>query len=123
MSLESGTASLHAGMIERARPRREALDDPFAPVRPVKEQGAIPPLDPARERPVFGLRRVQPVSAPETASPVPTGRRYGLTVRVHADLRERLRQFGQMTGRTNQSILHEALEARLAAAGISDKTH
>jgi hypothetical protein len=128
MNMESLTASLHAGLIQRARP---------AKVVPLRDdagagRGAVVALragDIARVRPAPAslvdvgppaMARVLPRSiaavepAGAQAAPAPA-RRFGLTVRVGAELRERLVAARERTGRTGQSILHDALAGYLAA--------
>jgi hypothetical protein len=114
MIMDFGTASLHGGLIQRARP---------AKVVPLRENGI-----PAGRAAVVSLRasdiaRGRPAPAPEpaplgraeeTAAPDAT-RRFGLTVRVRGELRERLHAMRMETGRTAQSILHDALAGHLAA--------
>lgn len=148
MNMESLTASLHAGLIQRARPAKVVplRDDAHsgapsgrAPVvqlraSDVARSRAVPaPLgkgefpareipvrdDPARGLPARVLARLQAVS--------PVGRlagraggaavfpRFGLTVRVGSGLRDLLLQARSRSGRTTQSILHDALVAYLGA--------
>lgn len=99
-------AGLHAGLIERARPRRNL---PKGVVSMVAQ----------RTDAVIGrtatLDRVAPVSALglEGLSPMPGSsplqRRRGLTLRVEHDLRQQLDAERTRSGRTIQSILHDAL--------------
>ena len=138
MSAEDGFASLHAGLIERARPRNDAPGPVPADVAVAPPAAPMPPASPPAARPVFGLRGTAAEARPATvldmvdeappaavvtveAQPFvprpPARKRFGLTVRVDGEVRERLRQMAGRSGRTNQSILHEALLAHLDGQG------
>jgi hypothetical protein len=129
MNMESLTASLHGGLIQRARP---AKAPPLREDAGGKRASVVPlrPGDIARARPapasLVDIHRpaiahvlagavpaVEPAAGPAAA--VPPSRRFGLTVRVGAELRERLGHARERTGRTGQCILHDALAAYLAA--------
>jgi hypothetical protein len=124
MNMESLTASLHSGLIQRARPKVVPLREDAGPGR-----AAVVPLrasDIARARPAAApLASVERPLAPRAevvcgsragafpAEPAPF-RRFGLTVRVGESLREMLLESRSRTGRTTQSILHDALVDYLA---------
>lgn len=102
----SGIASLHAGLIERARPKAEPIGilklraSNAAPVQ-VAGPVSLPLVHKAPQRPV-----------PKPKSP----QRYGLTLRVDQELRRELTKYTEHTGRTVQSVLHSALSGLLKQA-------
>ncbi|MEM9138740.1 MAG: hypothetical protein AAGB15_02830 [Pseudomonadota bacterium] len=102
MMHEQGMASLHAGLIERARPRPASAPS----VVPLVQRQA----DPARIMP--RLRAELAAAAPQPAEEPP--RRYALTVRVEPEVRRDLARLTARTGRTTQAVLHRALQAMLA---------
>ena len=129
MNMESLTASLHAGLIQRARPPkvvplREDAGPGRAAVVPLRagdigraRPAAASLVDLARPRLARALTRANVAAectGPDAAAVAPA-RRFGLTVRVGAELRGRLGAARQLTGCTGQSILHDALAAYLAA--------
>jgi hypothetical protein len=126
MSMETYSASLHAGLIQRTRPAarvvplRELSRAPLATHR--KTEAAAP-----AGAIVAALHESEIRPAPASAASVaavgaiaaPAGRwsfrrRFGLTVRVGGALRELLVHARRRTGRTTQSILHDALVQYLA---------
>ncbi len=126
MSMDSWGPSLHAGLIERTRPPASAN---VVPLRE-PEHYARAPAAPLRESAIARARRMlgRAPDGPERPGPriasiqsriasadahVHAGwsfrRRFGLTVRVHSAMRELLFDARLHTGRTTQSILHDAL--------------
>ena len=129
MNMESFTASLHAGLIQRARPPKVVplREDGFAGRAPVVQLRASD-IARARPAPTPLVRADHPRVVPARAETAPTveraearpagatpSRRFGLTVRVDESLRERLLGARLRTGRTTQSILQDALAGYLAA--------
>ncbi|MEM7060569.1 MAG: hypothetical protein AAF557_23565 [Pseudomonadota bacterium] len=99
-------ASLHAGLIERARPAKE-------PIGILKLRAASAP-PPKVAGPVEILQAR--IEEPSTAVAMPSRRRYGLTLRVEQDMRRQLAKFTDQTGRTLQSVLYAALSSYLVRA-------
>ena len=126
MNMEPCTASLHAGLIQRARPAKAVplREDACSGRASVVQLRAS---DIARARPAplgecelpgrAPARAVTPplAHADNMVAGVAPSRRFGLTVRVGEGLRERLLEARKRTGRTAQSILHDALVSYLAA--------
>lgn len=105
----SGIASLHAGLIERARPKAEPVG--IAKLRasqaaPVQVAGPV-------NLPLVRKEPQKPVAVPVVAQ---SPRRYGLTLRVDQQMREDLTRYTDYSGRTVQSVLHSALSGYLARA-------
>jgi hypothetical protein len=148
MNMETLTASLHAGLVQRSRTARAvAISDNGAPAALAAHaaRGTVVSLrasDIARARPATAPLgpAVSPARTPAGGGAEPAGRpagrfadpaaephagragiaaaatsprRFGLTVRVAAELRERLMDARMRTGRTAQSILHDALAGYL----------
>lgn len=106
-------ASLHAGLIERARHSPE-------PNGIVKLRAAVAP-PPKVSGPVDLPQAQKLKTRPLIASTPP--RRYGLTVRVDPTMRGELARYTEHTGRTMQSVLHAALSGYLDRVNVnlSDK--
>jgi hypothetical protein len=130
MSMESWMPSLHAGLIERTRPPASAKVVPLHDPERLARSPAAPPAAPLRESAIARARRLlgRAPEGPEAPAPRVASiqsqiasadahahagwsfrRRFGLTVRVHAAMRELLLDARLRTGRTTQSILHDAL--------------
>ena len=124
---ESGTASLHAGLIQRARPR-VTLAPGVVPLHPpASEPGRSQGLSgavstptrqfdlPVHEPASLDLRPVREAIVPELeeAEEVEESheqrRRFALTLRVEPDLHRKLMMLRRETACTTQSILHAAL--------------
>lgn len=103
MKFDAGMAALHSGLIQRAR-RPGYVPPPEPPARVVAPVAAPEPL----------VRVVAPVAAPGPIARRPE-RRFGLTVRVGWRLKTLLVRIRGRTGRTTQSILHDALMQYLAS--------
>jgi len=105
MSMQPSTASLHAGLIQRARPAAPAtVPRPVVPA-PASDDGDV----------VHRLR--QPGIWTTGGSEALVDPRVGLTVRVAPSIRARLHMIKGRTGRTVQSLLHEALLTYLSGRG------
>lgn len=106
MTLETGMASLHAGLILRARP--VAARPPERPERTVQPLRAdlvrrvAPPPAPVAKLVAFSRSHAMP------------RQRFGLTVRVGQGLHGMLFRTRRRTGQTTQDILHAALVRYLA---------
>lgn len=102
----SGIASLHAGLIERARSTAEPIG-----ILKLKASNATP-VQVAGPVNLPKMKQVptNPISAPKSL------RRYGLTLRVDPQMRRDLTSFTEHTGRTVQSVLHSALSGYLNRA-------
>ena len=101
-------ASLHAGLIERAR----VMPGPAGIIK-LRSATASPPK-------VAGpvqLPQAQHLTARPLVPHIPA-RRYGLTLRVDYELRQDLARFTEQTGRTMQSVLHSALAGYLDRASM-----
>ncbi len=126
MSMDSWMPSLHGGLIERTRPPASAKVVPLRDPELFVRAPAAPLRESALARAQRFLGRAPDISerlAPRGASieaRVATAdahahagwsfrRRFGLTVRVHSAMRELLFDARLRTGRTTQSILHDAL--------------
>lgn len=108
----TGSASLHAGMIERGRRRKVRVSN--APDENSAEnvvRHAFPasqaPQDEINAAGIQDIARDQAQAGAQTKAPRP--KRFGLTVRVEADLKTRLMLRRTRTGMTTQDILHDAL--------------
>lgn len=123
---ETGSASLHAGLIERARPRPSLAPGviPLTSRVPGAEQArpgfgrkTLPPAD--QQSVLMPVKASVMVPQPENAirqTPLPmamTQRRYGLTVRVDPETRLRLVAEKERSGLTTQEILSSALQMYL----------
>ena len=95
--------SLHAGLIERARPRAHVPSERVP--GPVVEL-YTPPIVPSVLEPV---RRIEVPSRPALGVTERPRRRFGLTVRVHAETRAVLDRMRSETGQTFQQILTRAV--------------
>ena len=108
----SGIAPLHAGLIERARPR-PTLTPGGIPLAPrASETPILQKVPPSGERigPVPFLAADASAALPQVQPhPRPPRKRYGLTVRVGPDMRAELAALTDQTGLTLQSILHTAV--------------
>lgn len=126
MSIESWTASLHTGLIKRSRPPASAKVVPLREHAAFGRAQATPLRESALARALGSLGRSpetddaqlleRALAAPRAGTAAAQARdgwsfrhRFGLTVRVHAGLRELLFDARSRTGRTTQSILHDAL--------------
>ncbi|MEM6661877.1 MAG: hypothetical protein AAF666_06840 [Pseudomonadota bacterium] len=135
-------ADLHAGLIERAKPRH-VLPRVVVPLQPSPEQRCDEPLRRhavAREIDLADLTPVNARPVPKSGCPVQqaltkplpgTGpqpeivpaavevpaRRHGLTVRVDPAIRGQLVAVQRKSGRTAQHILHHALTEYLNRLG------
>lgn len=98
---EQSMASLHAGLIERAQPRSTNTHSVVSLVTRAN--------DPARITPKLRAGLVQAPIQRMPESP----RRYALTVRVEPKIRRALASLTKRTGRTTQSVLHDALQSML----------
>ena len=111
--------SLHAGLIERGRPRSTApsLAPRPAPVLRADEMpeplSVLTPVKPLAPKPVATAPK--PVLVPNTIRMPGLGRRrrFGLTVRVSPETREMLDHLRDETGQTFQQILHSAVTGHL----------
>lgn len=115
--------SLHAGLIERGRPRSAAPSvAPAAVPRPqpvlrademTEPLSVLTPVKPMTPKPVACAP--QPVLVPNTIRMPGLGRRrrFGLTVRVSPETREMLDHLRDKTGQTFQQILHTAVTGHL----------
>ena len=106
----SGIASLHSGLIERARPSTRE------PVGILKLRAAVAP--PPKVSGPVELPHVQTLK-PRPLLPSTTPKRYGLTLRVDPRMRRDLAEFTSQTGRTVQNVLHAALAGYLDRAKIA----
>lgn len=124
MDMETGCASLHAGLVERAR-RPNAVQQARSPApRPQRldlsaflvERAAPPARASVTSRAATGAetpcRVATPVTAPAERSPGQPRR--ALTLRIEQDLHDALQAEKALTGATNQRILHRALTRYLA---------
>lgn len=107
--------SLHAGLIERGRPRPVA-SRPAAVLRSEEMPEALSVLKPVKPlvpKPVASAPK--PVLVPNTIRMPGLGRRrrFGLTVRVSPQTREMLDHLRDETGQTFQQILHSAVTGHL----------
>lgn len=104
----SGIASLHSGLIERARPRPEPTG-----ILKLRATGAPP----AQVRGPVLLPQVKK-PAVSHLSVIAETRRFGLTLRVDHEMRQDLARYTEHTGRTVQSVLHAALSGYLDRANV-----
>lgn len=126
---DHGSASLHAGLIERARPRVALTPGVVPLLPPVSEPGRTEDMARAVSarridletgaNPLASIAELElrPVAPPVVMqqSAKPQGRRFGMTVRVDDDLHDKLMAHRRRTGRTYQSILYSALRNYLPA--------
>ena len=105
---DHGSASLHAGLIERARPRkRMPVPEGVVPFPSPRQGRNSAPLEPLDMRALLAERFAED---PGHDRRVP---RRGLTVRVEPELYTALQRL-RKRGRTAQSVLHDALVRYLA---------
>lgn len=101
-----GIASLHAGLIERARPKAE----PIGIVKLQASQAAPVHVAGPVNLPIVRKEPPRPVMIPQSQ------RRFGLTLRVDHQMRQDLARYTDYSGRTVQSVLHSALSGFLNRA-------